>query len=54
MDVERALASVTGVDLGEMGELGLEGIGAESAAAGNPIVPMVEQLPEGAHAGATQ
>lgn len=53
VDVERALAGATGVDLGELGELDLDLIGAESAGAGNPIVPLVKQLPEGAHAGAT-
>src|SRR3954471_9974472 len=52
VDVERALARATGVDLGEV-ELDLDEIGRESAKGGNPVIPLVERLPDGAHAGAT-
>jgi 3-carboxy-cis,cis-muconate cycloisomerase len=40
------------VELGEV-ELDLDEIGRESAKGGNPVIPIVERLPDGAHAGAT-
>jgi len=57
LDVERALAKATGAGLPDDAfdpeRFDLEAIGRAAAGGGNPVIPLVEQLPHGAHAGAT-
>jgi 3-carboxy-cis,cis-muconate cycloisomerase len=57
LDVERVLAGATGAELPDEAfdpaRFDLEAIGLAAASGGNPVIPLVDQLPDGAHAGAT-
>lgn len=57
LDVEAALARATGADIPsdafDPTRFDIEALGQASAAGGNPVIPLVKGLPEGAHAGAT-
>jgi 3-carboxy-cis,cis-muconate cycloisomerase len=53
LDFETALARAQGVELADIPELDPEEIMRAGRSAGNPVVPLVEQLGPDAHAGAT-
>jgi 3-carboxy-cis,cis-muconate cycloisomerase len=53
LEFERALARATGADVGEAPDLDPAALAEAGRSAGNPVVPLVEQLPPEAHRGAT-